>query len=165
MIKNLNPNEGGNDKNILVVWDEKFATNIDLIDKQHRELVKLTNTLYQTCLGRDENTVKTAFKEALSRMVEYVRFHFNAETELLKRANYPDYEAHKTMHDILIKKILEAAQDFNKGKHFVPNNFVRTLKEWVFGHIAFYDKDYAFFISNQKKKGLLTDKQINGQGS
>ncbi|MCL2792226.1 MAG: bacteriohemerythrin [Spirochaetaceae bacterium] len=153
---------GGHDKSALVVWENKFVTNIDLIDKQHKELVNLTNNLYQTCMGRDPDKVKDAFKKALQQMVEYVRFHFNAEVELLKRINYPDYPAHKAMHDELIGKILEAAQDYNSGKHFVPNSFVRTLKDWVFGHIAFHDKNYALYIANQKKKGLLNDQQING---
>ena len=151
-----------NDKLTLVTWSDKFATNIDLIDKQHRELVNLTNRLYQTCLSRNENAVKEIFKEALSRLVEYVKFHFNAESELLKRINYPEHLSHKKMHDELIENILKAVQDYNKGKQYVPNTFVRTLKEWVFGHIAFHDKNYALYIADQKRKGLLTDQQING---
>ena len=145
----------------LIVWEDKYATGIDLIDDQHKELVNLTNELYQSCRAGGD-AAGTAFKEALSRMVEYVRFHFSMEADLLMRIKYPTAAEHKTQHDELVKRILSAAQDYNLGKKFVPNNFVRTLKNWVFGHIAYYDKIYACYVTDQKKKGLLNDQQLTG---
>jgi hemerythrin len=145
----------------IVIWGDKYATGIALIDKQHRELVVLTNELYQACLGRSD-LVETAFKNAMSRMVEYVRFHFSEELELLQRIKYPDYAEHKRQHENLIKDILEAANEYKEGRKFVPNHFVRTLKDWVFGHIAVSDKIYSAYVHEQKKKGLLNDKLING---
>ena len=146
----------------IVEWSENYATGIKLIDKQHRELVSLTNELYRACTTGDEE-IGTVFKEAMSRMVEYVRFHFNAEQELLHRINFPDYPEHKRQHESLVKDILEAAKHYNEGMNFVPNNFVRTLKDWVFGHIAVSDKIYTSYVAEQKKKGLLSDQQIEGQ--
>ena len=145
----------------LIVWEAKYATNIDIIDNQHKELVTLTNQLYQACLSGDE-VVGAVFKEALSRMVEYVRFHFSTESDLLIRINYPNALEHKTQHDELVKKILEAAQNYRTGRRFVPNSFVRTLKDWVFGHIAYLDKIYASYVVDQKKKGLLNDQLLIG---
>ena len=145
----------------LVVWSELYAVGIELIDNQHRELVNLTNQLYKACMTSDE-VLGTLFKESMHRMVEYVRFHFTAELELLARIKYPGYQTHKQQHDQLVKQILEAAKEFEEGKKFVPNNFVRTLKDWVFGHIAISDQQYAAYVRDQKHKGLLTDAIING---
>ena len=144
----------------IVTWGESYATGIELIDYQHKELVKLTNQLYQACLAGNE-VVEAVFKAAMSKMVDYVRFHFTAELELLKRIDYPDYNSHKKQHDTLVMNILEASKEYGDGKRFTPNNFVRTLKDWVFGHIAVSDKFYAAYVSEQKDKGLLTDEQIN----
>jgi hemerythrin len=60
----------------------------------------------------------------------------------------------------MVSNILEAAKDYNEGKHFVPNHFVRTLRDWVFSHIALSDHVYAAYIHDLKKKGLLNDRQI-----
>ena len=150
------------DNSLLIVWDDKYLTNIEIIAKQHKALVDLINELYQSCRTGDDDTVNAAFKDALSRSVEYVRFHFSAELEILARIKYPQYAEHKTQHDQLVKQILETAQNFSKGKQFVPNAFVRTLKDWVLSHIGYYDKQYAAYVADQKKKGLLTDKQITG---
>ncbi|MDR1840065.1 MAG: bacteriohemerythrin [Treponema sp.] len=143
----------------IVVWDDKYATGVETLDNQHHQLVDLTNQLYIACLAGDD-VLNTVFKDAMSRMVEYVRFHFSAELKLLKAIDYPDYDNHKKMHNDLIKEILLAAKDFDEGMKFVPNNFVRTLKDWVFGHIAVYDKLYRAYVTEMLSKGELTEKEL-----
>jgi len=149
------------DHGTLVVWSEKYATGIELIDTQHKELVKLTNELYKACLDGRE-AVQSVFKDALSHMVDYVRFHFTAELELLARINYPHYAEHKKQHDELVQKILDASKTYSGGKKFIANKFVRTLRDWVFGHIAIFDQEYAAYVAEQKAKGLLTDEMLGG---
>jgi hemerythrin len=145
----------------VVVWDEKYSTGIALIDSQHKELFSLTNELFRACLYGDE-ILKGVFKETMGRMVEYVRFHFSAEQELLQRIKYPDYQEHKKQHDAMIRDILGAVKEHSEGRKFVPNHFVRTLRDWILSHIALTDKLYATYIESQKKKGLLSDREING---
>ena len=134
----------------LVVWSKKYSVGIELIDNQHRELVNLTNELFQACLS-PEKELETTFKETMSRMVEYVRFHFATEADYLKKINFPGYQNHIMLHDQLVKKILDAVKDYNDGKKYVPNSFVRTLKDWVFGHIAVYDQIYASHVKDKVK--------------
>ena len=146
--------------NVIVTWSNKYETGIDLIDNQHKELVILTNALYNACLDGKEQT-DNVFKKAMGKMVDYVKYHFSMELVMLKNIKYPGYNEHKKQHDSLIENILAAAKEYGTGKQFVPNNFVRTLRDWVFGHIAVYDKAYSIYICDQKRKGLLFDEQIN----
>jgi len=155
-MKNHYLGKPGSESKELVTWKEQYATGIPLIDGQHMELVNLANKLYQACL-EGPDTVGSVFKEAMSRMVDYVRFHFNAEQVLLEKIQYPRYHEHKKQHETLVKDILEAVRDYETGKKFVPNNFVRTLADWVFGHIAIYDKYYAEYALELKQKGLLAE--------
>jgi len=145
----------------MVIWDEKYATGIELVDSQHKELFSLTNELFHACMG-DDDALKDVFKETMERMVDYVRFHFGAEQQMLQRINYPDYQEHKKQHDTLVRDILEAVNSFNKGEKFVANQFVRTMRDWILSHIALTDRLYVAYITEQKKKGLLSDKNING---
>jgi hemerythrin len=147
----------------IVCWSDKYATGIELIDSQHHQLVNLTNELYRACLsGGDERL--TVFKDAMKRMVEYVRFHFTAELKLLDAIKYPDYNNHKKMHNDLVAEILAASNTYDDGKKFVPNHFVRTLRDWVFGHIAVYDKVYADYVAEQIRNGKLTEKMLKEIG-
>jgi hemerythrin len=145
----------------MVVWDDKYATGIQLIDNQHKELVSLTNELFRACMDR-EVIQQEVFKETMKRMVDYVRFHFGAEQDLMQRVNYPDYAEHKKQHDVFVLKVIESVRGYNEGKKMVPNQFVRTLRDWILSHIAHYDKLYASYIAAMLKKGSLTDKVING---
>jgi hemerythrin len=130
-----------------------------VLDTQHKKLIDITNELYRACLSRSQ-TLDAVFKESMGHMVEYVRYHFTAEQELLQRIGYPKALEHKMQHDTLIKQILEAAENYGKGKKFVPNTFVRTLRDWVFGHIAVSDQIFSDYIREQKRKGLLSDAQL-----
>ena len=151
----------GTDVPDIVAWDDKYAIGITMIDNQHRELISLTNELFRACLDGDE-VLKDVFKETMERMVDYVRFHFGAEQELLQRIRYPGYQEHKRQHDVLVLDILNAVKEYKEGKKFVPNQFVRTLRDWILSHIAYSDQLYASYVVNQKQKGLLADHEING---
>ena len=150
-----------NNNAVLITWTDALATGINLIDNQHRHLVDLTNELYRACTrGGDE--LDTVFKETMSRVVEYVRFHFGSEQQMLQRVKYPKYAEHKAEHDSLIKTVLETTRDYGDKKRFVPNNFVRFLKDWIVGHIGHSDKQYAAYVMELKKRGLITDKDLGG---
>jgi len=145
----------------IVVWDDKYATGIHLIDSQHKELISITNELFHACMDR-EIIQEEVFKETMKKMVDYVRFHFGAEQELLLRVKYPDYHEHKKQHDTLVRQIIEAVKEYNVGKKMVANQFVRTLRDWILSHIALYDKQYSSYIATQLKNGTLTNKTITG---
>jgi len=141
----------------LVTWSNTYVTGIELIDEQHKELLNLTNQLYKACLDGEGHVM---FKEVMHRLVEYVKFHFSAELKLLEKIHYPGFLDHKKQHENLALNILDAVKSYDESKKLLPNVFVRTLKDWVFTHIAVSDKLYAAYVADQKKKGLLSDQQI-----
>jgi hemerythrin len=144
---------------ILIEWDARYSMNIQFIDDQHKELIRLTNTLYKGCLGGDE-TARSYFMETIRGTVDYVAYHFSAEEKMLESIQYPDFAQHKKEHEGFVKKILEDVGKFQGGKKFVPNEFVRYLKDWILTHIAIQDKKYSEYILNLKKKGLLTTRHL-----
>jgi hemerythrin len=146
---------------ILVEWDERYSVGIPLVDDQHKELVNMTNTLYEGCLAGDE-AARAYFLQAIHGTVEYVKYHFAAEEKILENVNYPDILEHKRAHEGFVKNIFEDVKSFQTGKKFVPNVFVRYLKDWILTHIAVEDKRYAEYILNLKKQGLLESKTIAG---
>lgn len=134
----------------FVEWNDKYNVNIEIIDRQHRELLSLTNELFNACTqGRDE--ANEFFKNAIRKSVEYVKTHFRTEQDLMIKYKYPQYKTHRQEHEIFIKKILEYVERYEKKKQFVPNHYVRFLREWLLKHIAVSDKQYESFF---KKKGL-----------
>ena len=103
----------------IVKWDKKYAMGIEQIDKQHKELISLTNRLFQACLSGND-AVNASFKETMSYLVDYVRFHFAAEEKLQEQINYPKYYEHKKLHDDMIILLLETARDYSEGNRELP---------------------------------------------
>ncbi|MDR2394598.1 MAG: bacteriohemerythrin [Treponema sp.] len=140
---------------ILVEWDDRYLVSIPRIDEQHKKLITMTNTLYQGCLEGDAKA-RIYFMQAIHGTVDYVKYHFSAEEKILESINYPDIGDHKREHEGFIRHIFEEVKSFESGKKFVPNDFVRYLKDWILAHIALTDKKYAQYILNLKKERRLT---------
>jgi hemerythrin len=142
------------EEKILVEWEDRYLVCIPLIDDQHKELVNMTNTLYEACLAGDE-AARAYFLQAIHGTVDYVKYHFAAEEKIMESVKYPNIIEHKRAHEGFVKKIFEDVQSFQAGKKFVPNVFVRDLRDWILTHIAVEDRKYADHIFNLKKQGAL----------
>jgi hemerythrin len=141
---------------ILVEWEDRYSVGIPFIDDQHKELIRLTNELYKGCLG-GEVVSRAYFMTAVKGTVDYVKYHFSAEEKLIENVKFPEFAEHKRQHEEFVKQILEDAQSFQEGKKFIPNVFVRFLKDWILSHIAVMDRRYASYILNLKKQGALAE--------
>jgi hemerythrin len=141
---------------ILVEWDDRYSVGIALIDDQHKELIRLTNELYQGCLTGNTEAEDFFFK-TVRGVVEYTKFHFSAEEKLMENVRYPKCAEHKKQHENFVMQMVNDVKSFQEGKKFVPNNFVRYLKDWILSHIAIMDSLYARYIHDLKKQGTLGD--------
>jgi hemerythrin len=139
---------------VFVAWDDRYSVGIPLIDDQHKELIRLTNELYESCLVGEE-AARANFMAAIKGTVDYVKYHFGVEEKILQNVKYPEIVEHKRAHEDFVQHILDEVQSFQDGKKFVPNLFVRYLKDWILSHIAVADRKYAAYILNLKKQGSL----------
>ncbi|MDR0723221.1 MAG: bacteriohemerythrin [Treponema sp.] len=142
------------EKEIFVVWEDRYSVGIPSIDEQHKELLVLTNKLYDACREGEEKA-RVYFKEVIRNAVDYVQFHFTSEERIMERINFPELATHKVQHTTFVKQVLAEVKNFENGKTFVPNNFVRFLRDWILTHIAMSDIKYADYIHTLKKQGAL----------
>ena len=140
------------DKNFMN-WAEKYSVGIPEIDQQHQTLFKMLNNLFIES-KRGEQHANTALKTTVKGLVDYVKFHFNTEEELLTKYKYPDekFQLQKKEHKEFIVNILNTVKDFEDGKKYIPSKTIEYLKEWVLHHIAIVDKDFSNFL--QEKMGI-----------
>ena len=139
---------------LFIVWEERYAIGIPKVDEQHKKLLGLTNELYEACRKGDE-AARARFKDAIHSTVDYVKFHFSDEEKILEGVKYPKIAEHKKEHESFVRQVFEEVRAFEAGKTFVPNAFVRYLRDWILTHIAMTDKQYADYIFKLKKEGAL----------
>lgn len=126
----------------FVIWEDRFNVGIAVIDEQHRKLVDFTNTLFEGCRQGKEGA-NEAFRKVLRDVVNYVKVHFSTEEQMMQEMNWEGYPAHKKLHEEFVRRVLENVANFEGGHNFVPNLFVRFLRDWLLEHIAVADHQFS----------------------
>ncbi|MCL1927841.1 MAG: bacteriohemerythrin [Treponema sp.] len=127
-----------------VFWSDDYSVNFGLIDSQHKELVRMTNVLFDGC-KKGHTAADVAFVQTIRGAVEYAQTHFFTEEKYMKMANYPNMTNHKKEHEAFVTTVVKSVHNFEKGE-FEPIALARFLKEWLLTHIAESDKQYAPYL-------------------
>ncbi len=129
-------------------WKDLFRLDIRGIDDDHFLLVSLTGDLYHA--ATDGNS-RLAVEQILGSLVGYVKTHFAREERLMRSHQYPDYEAHKALHDGFARKVIEYQSDLQQGRSKIAPECYRYLKDWIVHHIVASDKKLAKHL---KERGV-----------
>lgn len=119
------------------VWDNKYNTGVDVVDKQHQKLVELVNGLGAISAHL---TSTEALGPILTELANYTVYHFNTEEDLMKQyevdADHQNIhiKAHKHFTDqvMVAAKILMGSTDVN-SQLVAP--LLKYLTNWLVQHI------------------------------
>jgi hemerythrin len=145
-------------KNEYISWSPVFSMGVTVIDDQHKELIKLTNELYDHCIG-DRESERDYFKSSIKKVVEYVKKHFATEENIMRKTAFPGYTDHKKEHDSFVLNILKMIKFYKADNKMTLIDFTHFLKDWVLAHIAVSDKKYFMYfkrIATRKIDGTLS---------
>lgn len=122
-----------------VLWSSEFEVGVELIDRQHQELIDRINKLLagiREGRGREETFLLMRFLQ------EYVVEHFRAEEGFMLRNHYAEYEAHKEIHDAFIADldVLAATLESSGVDSDLVVNVNQKVMNWMVAHIFMMDK-------------------------
>jgi hemerythrin len=129
-------------------WDKGLETGNEIIDNQHRELVRLTGVLVEACA---EDKSSEVLGGALAFLADYTVRHFADEEALQLECGFPEYEAHKKLHEDFKVTVGElAARYAEEGSTEVLASAVDTVViRWLLNHIKQEDFKIAEFIHSK----------------
>jgi len=126
--------------NKLVTWSAQYSVGIARIDAEHQKLIDLVNDLYLAMLeGRGKDVVG----KVLGSVAAYTVTHFGNEERLMRITSFPGFEAHKTEHENLVKRVKQLQDEFRSGKAVISMEVMRFLQHWLTDHIVGVDKQYS----------------------
>jgi hemerythrin len=129
----------------LMTWTaDKFGTSVSSSDDEHKRLFDLTNDLHSS-IGGD----RTEVDQKLDALIDYVVVHFQNEEGLMKTHGYPDYEAHKEVHDDLVNTCVDLQKKFKAGEAEVTEETTAFVKDWLYNHIPVIDTKYGPFLNEK----------------
>ena len=124
----------------FIVWDDSLSLKIDLIDKEHKTLIFLMNTLHKQYKdGEPQATVRATF----SKLTEYATKHFKDEEDYMASIKFSDLDAHRAIHKKLLERLNTYSQEFDDSNGQISEYFFTFLKLWVTAHIKGIDAKFA----------------------
>ncbi|MEQ1672482.1 MAG: bacteriohemerythrin [Hyphomicrobium sp.] len=131
-------------------WSDEFSVGIDLIDKQHKLLIRAINLL---AMAVEHNSSRDIMKEIFRTLRDYTDTHFAYEELLFDRFGYPDSVKHKLQHKNLLGQVIDLEQRWLAGDAEIGSEVLTFLVEWLRNHILGSDKAYSAFLITALKNG------------
>jgi hemerythrin len=138
-----------------IVWSEEWVLDHDVIDGQHKRLVKLLNGIIKSDI---------AISRLMSELIDYASRHFTDEEEIMFTNNYPDedYYHHKEEHrkfkETLLDISFEVIKYNDSNKELVAkikSKFEEFCFFWFHSHFLETDRKVVEFL----KGGRLNNKE------
>ena len=127
-------------------WDESFSVKIGHIDEQHREMMRHINMLY---CAMEERSNGDRVSRLIDDLIQYTKFHFNTEEELIISHSYPEYKIHKAAHDSIMDQISEIREGLDGGAIKLSPELIDFLYDWLVTHIIDTDRRYMTFLNSR----------------
>ncbi|MDR2738479.1 MAG: bacteriohemerythrin [Treponema sp.] len=128
-------------------WDDSFVTGIKLIDARHIRLFETVNRLLDTC---DQGKGQEELTKSLAFLTEYTIKHFSEEEALQQKYGYPEYQAHRQIHEDFKKTVGEFAQELKaKGPSQAMLEQIKTqVGGWLVTHVKVMDAKLGVFLKS-----------------
>ncbi|MDH4263731.1 MAG: bacteriohemerythrin [Spirochaetia bacterium] len=123
----------------MIDWNENYELKIEKVDKQHKYLIQLLNEfkeVFETV--SDKNVIETLFLN----LINYCNYHFENEEMVMQECNYPDFDKHRTEHDIFFNNLERAKLEYLNGNDSALSYLIEYIEIWIIDHIIMEDKKY-----------------------
>lgn len=131
-----------------IQWDDSLAIGIEDIDRQHKMLIERLKNLADAF---EHQQGETEILKTFEFMNEYTDFHFSAEEEQMRKANYPGLEHQIAQHCQFKESLKRLVEDFEEeGITRVLTTSVNTfLINWLVNHIVGVDLKFAEYLKSK----------------
>jgi len=135
----------------FIEWDEKFRTDIYVVDEEHRFLIDNINLLHQITeqQGIEPEYLHDELKAVLRNLAHYTQTHFIVEEEMMRVWNYEDFHSHKLEHDKFVQQIHSLQDSFDEADMDLSPSLLKFLKDWLTNHILGTDLVMAKYLTGR----------------
>lgn len=122
----------------LIEWRDEYATGIESVDEEHKELIGLINELTLE-LREDLHTVEN-IESYLGEIHAKIAAHFALEERFMKEQGYRRYDSHKQDHERLLDDLREIMNNYRAGSYLkFEQALVQHLNDWFMVHFTTHD--------------------------
>ena len=108
-----------------IIWDEGFSVGVPEMDRQHRQIIYLINSLIEKQYIAVDSEI---ISDTLARMLEYANEHFRREEQYMLESGYPDFSKQREEHNEFRKRTAFFSIDTIRHKTTIPKEASPILK-------------------------------------
>ena len=127
---------------MTIKWDPRLRVGIDVIDLEHQMMIMLVRKLD---VAIKTHARKQVLVRTVSELVEFTRFHFLSEENLMIESGYPELLAHEKVHSLLMSRLNMIAGRINRDI-LDPHETIDFLWDWLGAHVMQMDKALAAWL-------------------
>ncbi len=137
---------GADGTETFIEWDnERYSTEIERFDEQHKRLFTLLNDLY---LAMEEGQSEQRVGDTLRELERYTEYHFGDEEEFMQDCGFAMdcadcFFNHREMHEEFAAKVKELRQKHEDGE-YITMEMLMFARDWLDSHIAGLDQDQSY---------------------
>jgi hemerythrin len=139
-----------------VTWRDHFATGIEAIDDQHRELFARLDRF----LGAiDEGNGTRELLPTLDFLGQYAASHFTVEENLMDAHAYPHVGLQITEHLRFMDDLEKLRIEVKTGSatHELALRTGRSFTQWLIHHICELDREFGEFLRGRTARSIRID--------
>lgn len=129
--------------NLELHWRKAYCCGIPEIDAEHKHMFDIANRI-QFALSATPEGVEVA--ALVDELLEHIAEHFAAEEKMLEAKGFPDTEAHKQGHRILLTQAMELAARYKSKETTAGALFGFVIQDVVATHILQEDRKYFAWV-------------------
>jgi hemerythrin len=139
----------------LFIWGDELNTDIELIDRQHKEYVRRTNAFLEASMERKEKG-RGSVRDTFRFLRRYIDEHFTTEEELMDEYGYPGAQRHIIQHRHFQSEVDKLVGILGRERlnldQVLKLNYL--LVDWFQRHIKQTDKHLTEFLAKQADSRL-----------
>ncbi|MDR3249307.1 MAG: bacteriohemerythrin [Treponema sp.] len=136
----------------VIEWNSHYSVGIESIDEQHKQIISMCNNLCLNCYKK-ESFFQDFFRQGLSGLFSFLRYHFTAEEQMLDSVNFPDILTHKEEHNRYVNFFNGYLSYLGTDDEKVLKESMPAIQDRLLTHISNYDHGYANYIHTLKRHG------------
>lgn len=123
-----------------IAWKDEYDLGIESIDKQHRMLIGIINSLAEAI---ERNDPADGVKRAIDEMRAYAEGHLVYEEKLFDQCGFSEADGHREEHDLFRETLEEFQGRAETVNPIAAIELLGYLEEWLLKHILVSDRKYV----------------------
>jgi hemerythrin-like metal-binding protein len=110
----------------------------------------MCNNLYLNSCKKDELS-RDFFKQGVSSLVSFIRYHLFAEEQLLSRIAFPEFHSHQEEHRKAVEFINGCISCLESDDEAQLKKTIVVIRDCILKHITVSDRKYANYIHTMNR--------------